>query len=364
VALQVRPSTAELRRLRKPGTSNAAAHREYLKGRHFLNQMSEAGIRRAIDHFSDAVANDSRYGLAYCGLADCYNLFAFLGLEAPDVVLPKAREAARTALGLDDELAEAHASLASVTKVYQWDWHRAESGYRRALALNPSYAAALRWYAAHLAAMGRRDESRSVIRRASELDPLSPIIVTERAWHAYMARDFDLARSHAIDALGLQPEFAPALFALGLACEQLGDQDEALDAFRSAAAQAPNPAVVASEAHLLAAMGRRDEALRLKAGLERLARERYVAPFWFAIIASELDNREVGLSWLERAFEQHDVWLVWLKTEPRLDPFRAEARFQRVLNRVGLGNTGAGRDASESHAPDPVLSAIGAAAYR
>jgi TolB-like protein/Flp pilus assembly protein TadD len=260
-SVRLRTGRAEITRLRKPGTTNAEAHREYLKGRHFSNRMTEAGLRRAIDHFGRAIAADSQYALAYCGLADCYSLCAFLGLEAPDAVSPKAQEAARTALMLDDELAEAHASLASTMKIYEWDWRGAETAYQRALTLNPSFATAHRMYAAHLAAMGRWDESLAAIRRASALDPVSPIIATDLAWNWYMARDFEVARSKATEALDLQPGFALALFTLGLACEQLGRYEQALEAFRGAAVHSQNPAVLASEAHLLTVMGRREEAV-------------------------------------------------------------------------------------------------------
>ena len=335
-ALQVQPNGERV--VRPAHTTNAAAHLEYLKGRYFLNRPSETSLRRAIDHFMNAINADDRYALAYCGLADCYSLFAFLGMDAPNVALPQAREAARAALQLNGALAEAHASLASIAKVYEWNWTRAEAGYRRALALNPSYAAAHRWYAAHLAATGRHDEARCAIEQASALDPVSPLILTEASWNAYMAREFDVARSHATDALGLQPEFPPALFALGLAHERLGCRNDALDAFRAAAAHAPNPALTAAEAHLLASMGRHDEALTLKCHLERTARDRYVAPYWLAIAAAGLDMIDEGLDALERACDAHDVWLVWLKTEPRLDSFRGEARFERVLERVGLGD--------------------------
>jgi TolB-like protein/tetratricopeptide (TPR) repeat protein len=343
-ALRERPGGAEAEaegenvRLRRPwGRTSAEAHREYLRGRYFSNRMTEAGLRRAIDHFGRAIAADARYALAYCGLADCYNLFAFLGLDAPDAVLPKAREAARTALTLDDELAEAHASLASTTKIFEWDWRGAELEYQRALTLNPSFATAHRLYAAHLAAMGRWDESLAAIQRASELDPVSPIIATDVAWNWYMARHFDVARSKATEALDLQPGFAPALFTLGLAYEQLGRHEQALEAFRAVELQ--NPAVLASEAHLLAAMGRRDEAVLRRTRLEDLSREQYVASYWFAIVEAGLENRRAALGWLERAFSQHDVWLVWLRNEPRLDPFRPEARFQRLLEQVGLEGT-------------------------
>jgi len=337
-ALKLPVTSPNRSRLQKRATPDPIAHREYLKGRHFLTRMDEAGVRRAIDHFKAAAAADRRYGLAYCALAECYNLFAFLGLEAPDVALPKAREAARTALAIDEQLAEAHATLASVTKVYDWDWPRAEQGYRRALAISPSYAAAHRWYAAHLAAMGRRSESLAMVQRASELDPVSPLLITELAWNAYMAREFDIARWHSLDALDLQPAFQPALFTLGLACEQLQAYDDALMAFRGAGAAAPNPAVIASEAHLLARMGRQDIAAMRWAQLEECARQRYVPPYWFGIVAAGLGDREEALTSLECAVERHDVWLVWSKTEPRLDGLRDEYRFQRVLNRIGLGD--------------------------
>src|SRR5262249_34663568 len=152
-ALQSGGTTAPAVPPRTPRTTVGAARREYLKGRHFLNRMDEAGIRRAVAHFTAAAAADSEYALAYCGLAECYSLFALLGLEAPDTVMPRARQAAITALRLDDELAEGHSALACISKVYDRNWARAESEYRRALSLNPSHAAGHRWYAAHLAAL-------------------------------------------------------------------------------------------------------------------------------------------------------------------------------------------------------------------
>src|SRR5262249_27574100 len=152
-------------------------------------------------------------------------------------------------LRLDDELAEGHTALACISKVYDRNWARAESEYRRALSLNPSHAAGHRWYAAHLAALNRYPEALAAIRPAAGLDPVSPIIGAERAWHSYVARQFDAARAQAIAALDLQPGFAPALFTLSLACEQLGARDEALEAFAEIPAHSRTPAVLASEAH-------------------------------------------------------------------------------------------------------------------
>jgi TolB-like protein/Tfp pilus assembly protein PilF len=320
----------------EPRTIVAAARLEYLKGRHFLNRMDEAGIRRAVAHFGASVQADPDYAPAYCGLAECYSLFALLGLDRPAAVLPRAREAAATALRLDDTLPEAHVCLASIAKAYDWDWAAAEAGYRRALSLNPSYGVAHRWHAAHLAATDRYAEALAAIERAAALDPLSPVIGAERAWHAFMARQYELARSQAIATLDLQPGFGPALFALGLACEQLGAGEQSLEAFAAVPAGSRTAAVLASEAHLFAVAGRRAEALSRRASLDALARERYVPPFWFAIAALALDGRDAAFTFLEQACEQHDVWLVWLGTDPRLDPLRGDRRFRQMLARVGL----------------------------
>ncbi len=329
-------SDAESFRLKKRETLNADARRHYLKARHFLNQMSETGIHRAVEHFERAIGMDERFALAYAGLADAYTLLAFLSHQPANQVMPRAKAAAIAALTLDDGLAEAHASLASIAKIHDWDWAKAEDAYRRALELNPNFIAAYRWYAAHLAAQGRSEESQVAMRRAAELDPVSPIITTERAWHAYMARDFETARIQSIDALDTQPGFPAAHFSLGLANEQLGRHQEAIDAFRAAAAASPNPAIVASEAHTFAVMAHRLEALAAVRRLEELATERYVAPYWLAIISAGLNDVADAFMWLERAVDQHDVWLVWAKTDPRFDPLRSDSRFVQLLATIGF----------------------------
>jgi TolB-like protein/Flp pilus assembly protein TadD len=317
-------------------TTSPEAYLHYLKGRFFLNKVTAQDIQRASKHFTAATTADPRFALGHAGLADCFSLLAFHSLQAPHDVLPEAKRAALAALALDDELAEAHTSLASIKKTYEWDWAGAEREYRQALELDPNCVTAHRGYAAHLAALGRWDESLAAIHRALELDPLSPILGVELAWHWYMAREFDKARAQSINVLEFEPDFTPAAFVLGLANTQLGHYEDALQAFRNAAARVPNPAILASEAYTRGVMGRRDEAATLLRTLENQSRQHYVAPYWFAVVHAGLNDADAALTWLDRGLEQRDVWLVWLKDDPRVDAIRSHARFDQLLRRVGL----------------------------
>src|SRR4029077_4690330 len=99
------------------------------------------------------IQGDPNYALAYTGLADSYGLLGFFGLASAADVMPKAKEAARRAVEIDDGLAEAHASLAGIFKIYDWDWAASEREYTKAITLNPNYANGHRIYASYLAQM-------------------------------------------------------------------------------------------------------------------------------------------------------------------------------------------------------------------
>ena len=226
----VRPSA----RFKKNYTANLEAYEDYLKGRYFYNKMSEDDLRKSIAHFEAALRQDSDYSLAYTGLADTYILFAFLGILPPRDAYRRVKQLVTIALELDEELAEAHASLASIRRLFERDWPGAEAAFLKALELNPNYADGHHWYAAHLSAMGRLDEALREIRTAQELDPLSLVINMEVAWNLYMARDFKGAVEQSWKTLVLEPKFAAAQHTLGLAYEQLGATDEATTEFQNA----------------------------------------------------------------------------------------------------------------------------------
>jgi TolB-like protein len=327
----------EKKRLTKRHTHSTDAYRYYLRGRYCYNKMTADALGRAIGYFQDAIANDPHYALAYAGLADTYALFGFFGAKPPREVMPRARELATIALSIDDGLAEGHLSLAGIKKVYEWDWAAAEKGFLRALELNPNHATGHHWYADFLSTQCRHEEAMEQIHLAQELDPLSSVISMEVAWNAYMARDYARALEQSLQTLEMEPGFAPAHHTLGLAYEQLGKCQEAIEAFEKVSdASQGNPAAIASLGYAYAVSGSEHQAVRVLAELRKLAQRAYVPPCWSALVHAGLDQKDAAFKCLDEACQQRDVWLVWLKASPRYDNLRSDPRFGSLLQRIGL----------------------------
>jgi|SRR5579859_5698484 len=343
--LRLRLTGEDRSRLAKRHTQSSEAYQDYLRGRYHWNRLSEEGLKKGIEYFEQAIQHDPNYALAYTGLADSYGLLGFFGLASASSVMPKAKEAARRAVEIDDGLAEAHASLAGIFKIYDWDWAASEREYKRAIELNQNYATAHRMYAAFLAAVGRADEAMRESRLALELDPFSLVISMEIAWNCCMARDYKRAAEEALRTLELEPQFPAAHSALGMAYEQEGRFDEAIAALEKARdASGGHPAALSALAHALACAGRIEEARALIDRLTELSARQYISPFWMAVAYAGVGQTATALEELEKAFEQHDVTLVWLGTDPRLDNLRGEPRFRELLRRIGLlPNAGSAR---------------------
>jgi tetratricopeptide (TPR) repeat protein len=316
---------------------NFEAYQNYLKGKYFYNKRTEEDLRKSIAYFEAALTDDPRCALAYAGLADTYSLFAFLGTVAAKEAHARVKKFTTAALRIDPQLAEAHTSLAGVKKLYEWDWAGAEAEYLRALELNPRYAAARQLYADHLSAMGRPQEAIQQIRSAQELEPLSLVISMEMAWILYMARDFQGAFEQSWKTLALEPRFAAAQNTLGLAYEQMGMHDEAIVEFQNARVCSDgHPAAIAALAHAYASAGKRQEAAEMLSELQHVSRHRYVSPYWLSIVYAGVNEHDRAFESLEKACDERDIWLVWLRAEPRFDCLRSHARFDDLLRRIGL----------------------------
>ena len=335
--LKIRLSQEQKARLAKRFTESAGAYTDYLKGRYFWNQMSQAGLEKSITCFQAAIAKDPGYALAYAGLAGAYTLIGFFGIVEPREVMPKAESAVAKALELDDQLTEAHASSAALRKLHAWDWAGAEAEYRRALELNPNYIYAHHGYADFLSALGRFEEALTEIHHAQQLDPLSLIVGNEVAWNCYMARDYPRALEQSLATLEMHADFAPALHTLGLAYAQVGRFRDAVDALQKGIDHVgDNPVALASLGNTRAVAGERQEAQRILANLATIAKSAYVPCYCFALIYAGLGENHMAMEYLERACTDHDVWLVWTKVDPRLDGLRRDARFRKLLQRIGL----------------------------
>jgi TolB-like protein len=325
-------STAVRSRTVSPG-----AYQDYLKGRYHWTKMDVEGMRKSVAYFESALQKDALFAPAHAGLADAYNMLAFAGICHPVEVMPKVRRAAVMALDLDPDLAEGHVALANTLKLYDHDWDGAEREYFQALQLNSSYVPAYRGYAGLLAIRGRAPESAMQIGRAHELDPLSVGVAIEMAWNAIAGRNYQLAIEHAERAAELEPASQAAHYVLGVAYEQMRRFDEARAALeRSLAGGYRHASGLAGLGHLAAITGQKEDALRTRYGLRELARRQYVAPFWHAVVSAGLGDEEAVLAELQRGFEECDLWLVWLNTDPRFDPVRTTPAFRAFLRRVGF----------------------------
>lgn len=311
------------------------AYSLYLKGRNYWSKRTEEGLLQGIEYFRKAIEADQNYAPAYAGLADCYNMLVVYGINQPSEAFPKAKEAATKALSLDGSLAEARTSLAFIK--HRWDWARedAEKEFQLAIKSKPTYAPAHQWYSSYLVAMGRFDEAIAEARRAQELEPLSFISNSHIGWILYFAGRYDEAIEHCKKLLDVDPNFFPARRYLGLVYEQKGMYKEAIAEFQQAAKLSGSPLMMSLLAHAYAASGNRAEAERLLVQLGQ-QKQRYVSPYTVATIYTGLGQKDQAFKWLDKAFEERDIWLMNLRVDPLFKTLRSDRRFSDLLGRIGL----------------------------
>ncbi len=318
----------------KPPTGNLEAYQLYLKGRHLWKRRNKAGLEQAVEYFQQAIAEDSEFALAFSGLADAYLLLGSYGHLPRAESHARAKAAAERALALDETLAEAHTSRGQVLRSER-DWRGEEEEYRRAIELNPSYATAHQWYATLLCAQGRMDEALREIRRAEELDPLSHAISVTFAVILLFARDYDTVIEQLQKALELEPNFHSAYGVLAPAYAQKGLFEQAMAALDRTLELNPDaPDHLAARAVLYAQWGKREKAL----ALVQEARARGDDPAVIAAVYVQLGDADRAFEWLERAFEERPEGLFYIKASPWSDPVRADPRFHRLLERLGMGD--------------------------
>ncbi|HUR81299.1 MAG TPA: protein kinase, partial [Thermoanaerobaculia bacterium] len=306
--------------LTKRHTADPRAYELYLKGRFQWNKRNAEGIYKAIEYFNQAIEIDPQYALAYAGIADCYNLLDIWANLPTSETFPRAKAAAQKALSLDDQLAEAHTSLAYAIHSYEWDWNAAEREYKRAIELNPNYATARQWYAEFLTATGRFDEAEQQGKKALELDPMSPIINAVVAWNFTMARRYDAAIQQGTRTTQLFPDFMPGHAYLGLALLESGRAREAIAPLETARKQLDIVVVRTWLARAHHAAGDRDIALRMLRDLER--GKDYRPPYYMAALYAQVGDLEKAKREVERARLERTGAYVWFKVDPAMDRLR------------------------------------------
>lgn len=322
--------------VRKP-TESLEAFRLHVLGRVEWNKRTESGFKRGIEYFEQALKEDPQFALAWSGIADCYSEGVHYGYLPFKEAMPKAEAAARHAIALDDALAEAHVSLGNVFDA-QWDWRSAEREFKRALELNPNYATGHQWYASHLASVGRLPEAAAEAKLASALDPQSVVMRAFEGCIAWYRHQPDQAIDLCRQALAMDSNFAPARDVLSCAYQTKGMKAEAIaEAHKLIQIQGDSANAAATLAAISAAAGDRDAALKY---LEQAKRGR-LSPVDVAMIHACLGEKEQALTWLEKACAERDIDLDVIDVHPYYDGLRSEPRFQRILEKMGLRESGA-----------------------
>jgi serine/threonine protein kinase/Flp pilus assembly protein TadD len=334
--LRQRLTSTEQQRAIKNYTENAEAYQLYLQGRFYWNKRTAESYQKAIDYFSQAIAKDPGYALAYTGLADCYSFLSSQGIRPPQDVFPLAKQAATKAIEIDGSLSEAHTSLAYVKLYYDWDWAGAESEYQRAIALNPNYPTPHHGYAYLLISSGRTEEAFSEIKKAEAIDPLSVLFQTDHGEYFYFVRRPDEAIAQLQKAIDMDPSFVRAHFLMGRALIQKGQCDQGIDEAMKAETMGPVGEQLGWLAQEYAACGRKAEAQKVMNQLLEISKNHYVSPHWFSAVQASLGNKDEAFKWLDQAIDRRFGPMIYLKVNPIWDPLRSDPRFPERLRRVGL----------------------------
>jgi serine/threonine-protein kinase len=308
-----------------------------MKGRYSSGRATEESLLTATGYFMQSIERDPSNPLAYAGLADSTLLLGGFGDVPPSETAARAEAAAKKALSLDPELSDAHVSLAWVRFSYNWNWRVAEAEFRRAIALDPSNAAARHGLGMLLLALGRFDESRSALARAAELDPVSLMIATNRGLPDLFERRYDAAMNQFRSALALDPTFVPARVNLGYALLLTGRCEEAEREFATAVALGhQEPEAILIRAFAATVHGSDEDAMRIMRELETLTRRQGVYPFRAALLYALIGQRTAAFRWLERGYAERSPDMVYLETHPIADQLRGDPRFDELLARIGL----------------------------
>ncbi|HKP85319.1 MAG TPA: protein kinase [Blastocatellia bacterium] len=339
ISEKLRPSLVgqEKNLSRKRYTESSEAYQSYIKGQYWLNKRSEEGFQKAIEHFNQAIEKDPGYALPYAGLSDCYALLGTYSMLAPKDSFPKAKSAAMKALAIDNQLAEAHTSLANILACYDWEFADAEREFKRAIELNPNYATAHHWYAEYLSVMGRHNEAIAEIKRAQELDPLSLIINAVSGRTFYYARRYDEAIETLNKTIQMDQRFGPAYAFLCAAYEQKNMREQAIAMAQEPVKLSPNtPVYLTILGHTYAASGKRAEAEAIIARLKELSKQQYVQPSFLALLYTGLGDNDEAIEWLEKAYSDRDDRLVFVIIDPQLDKIQSDSRVRDLARRIGL----------------------------
>jgi len=333
--LRLRLSGSERQQLAKRPTENLKAFQYYMQGRAHAQRRIREDLLEAIHYFEKAIGEDSNYALAYSGLADAHTVLGGRSQIAPIEGRRKAEEAARKALELDENLAEAHASLGyAYTGFAPYNFPLGDHELRHAIELSPSLATGHQYLGVSLVRQGRLDDGLAEMLKARERDPLSSVIARLVALPYYLKRDY----ARAVELLRQANELGPALslqWEIGVYLQD-GLINEALTELEKAKPERKgDPILIYGTGMIYAAQGKRPEALQIIKELEDMSGTTMSQAHWIAKLYAALNEKEQALAWLERGLTAGAIGIFY-KDEPVWDTVRKDPGFTDLLRRMGL----------------------------
>lgn len=313
---------------------NNEAERHYRIGRYLWGKITPASVGKSVAWFERAIQLNPTSALAHAGLADALVVQGDLGLADPGDLFPRAKKLAEMAVSIDPQLPAAHASLGMALLLYDWNWKAAEVELRRAISLDPKFAPGYHRYAWLLAKAGRFNESKRMIRKALDLDPVSPLIGAHSGAILYLAREYERAVLELRAVLDREPSCALARYYLARCYAHLGLYDEAFAELQHA--EIPDRGLLNDRAWLYARSGNLAKAEEIFAGAKRLVDEGAASESSLLMLYLALGKNKEALDAYEIAIAEHQSYVLNGKTDPRLDPLRSDPRFASLIRRTGL----------------------------
>jgi serine/threonine protein kinase len=335
--LKLKLLKSEKEKILKRPTEDHEAYDYYLKGRYFWYRRYEKGFQRGLQYFQQAIEKDPGYALAHVGIADTFGYLGLFSFMPPHLAYSRDKAAAKKALEIDPELAEAYASHGFIAMWYDWDWTAAEKHFLKAIQIKPEYATAHLWYGLCLSIMGRFEESIREIQEARELEPLEPVNSTLVGWALYMARRFDVSIGELRKVIESDPEFSIAYWyqsANFMAKKMWGEAIPTIQKFVELSAE--SVIALSTLGFAYGSAGMKDEAFKILERLDKLSKDRYVGSLWRAIVWLGLGEKNEALENLEKAYLERESIMAVLKVWPILDSVRPESRFQALLKKMNL----------------------------
>jgi len=337
--LKVKLQSKEKELMSKEYTANPDAYKKYLLGLSNLNRRTMESVYAGLKYFEEAIKIDSNYAHAYVGVADCYTVISSggYGSVSQEEAISYAHKYIDEALKIDNSLAQAYNTLAYINMRLEWNWNEAEENFQKAIMLEPSFAKAHERYGLLLALLGRNEEALHYMKRAYELDPLSPSVSTGLGRVLHFSRQFDDAIDQFKLTLAMHPNYVEAEFAIGIGYVLVKKYDDAIFYLNRIVEKSKNRYVfLAALGHAYASSGRKEEAIKIYDKLTEFSKKQEVSPLYFAMIDTGLGNVSKAIDLYYQAYEQHFGLLVYIKASTFTDPLKSDPRFQELLKLIGL----------------------------